>query len=287
MSTESLLYDNGFSFTAGKNPLNGRDRLAIVLDQIRERVQKNKASMIIVDGPLGEGKTTLAVEIADYYNATEIPFKDFLFLGGDNFLKGIRVCYEKKMVVAIYDESGDFDKRGAMTKLNRVLGRLFDMFRAFKIVVILVLPSFFVLDKGLFEKNIPRVLLHCYGRKKYGSFSVYSLYRMHWLREKSKKCVPLSSAFQRVQPNFRGHFKNLSPQRSKELDTFSTAGKLASLDLATIKQQGLLNYDEIAAKLGLTNDTVRRKIASAGIQPVKTFKGKRYFDEKEIERLKK
>lgn len=288
-----LLYDNGLPFTAGaKKTEDGKlvhkDRLAYNLEKLAERVVMGKATLIIVDGSgLGEGKTTMSVHLADFYTKGDTVFEEQLYMGGEAFIKGLRVCFNKGHAVIVYDESGDFDKRGALSRLNKMLSRVFDVYRAFKIIVVLVLPNFLVLDESLFQKNIPRMLIHCEGRtSNQGNFSVYDLSRMLWIRERAKKCVIKNDAFRMVQPNFRGHFLNLPPDRSDELDRYSTGGKLDVIDVANIKSEGLLSFEELAAKLDRTHEWVRRKVSRAGFKPVKKYKGKSYFSEEVLRALK-
>lgn len=280
-------------FTAGKKldregEIVHKDKLAFNLEKLAERVFLGKATLIIVDGSgLGEGKTTMAVHLADFYTKSDTVFHEQLYMGGEKFIKGLRVCYDKGHAVIVYDESGDFDKRGALSRLNKMLSRVFDVYRAFKIIVILVLPNFLVLDESLFQKNIPRMLIHCEGRTtKQGNFSAYDLSRMLWIRERSKKCVIKNDAFRMVQPNFRGHFLNLGPERSQELDRYSTGGKLEVVDIANIKSEGLLTYEELAAKLDRTHEWVRRKVSRSGFKPAKTWKGKNYFTEDVLRSLR-
>lgn len=280
-------YNNGYPFTGGEYK-PGVDLHAHNLNLLRQRVENRKATLIIVDGGLGEGKTTLAVHLADYYQGKTIDFKEQVFMGGEQFLKGMKVCYEKKLVVAVYDEGGDYAKRGALSRLNKMMGRLFDIFRAFQIIVIVVLPSFLVLDNELFDKNVPRMLIHCHGRtKNQGGFSVYDLTRMMYIREYAKKAVIKSDAFKRVQPNYRGHFLDLAPGRSRELDKYSTGGKLEVVDLAEIKGSGLSTYADMASRIGRSHEWVRRKVSELGVEHSKLYKGKKYFSEEVFNAIKR
>lgn len=282
------LYKNGLPFTAGHyDPLN-KDLMAVNLDQLKERVNKGKASMIIVDGGVGEGKTTLAVHIADYLQGEPIVFGEQIFMGGKEFRKGIAACYEKRKIVAIYDESGDFDKKGAISKFNREMGRLFDVFRAFKITVILVLPSFLALDNGIFNKNIPRMLVHCHGRTpEQGRFSVYSLDRMMYMREYAKKAVIKTSVFSTVEPNFRGNFKNLPPARSFDLDSFSTGGKLDIIAETKTDDntKGLYNVSDLAYLTKRSVPWVRLSLRNKNIKAVKNVKTMKYYGKEALETL--
>jgi len=165
-----------------KSGLPFSEIIATNLIDLYHRVQLyNKAALIIIDGHVGEGKTTLAVHVADFLNKLanlpQIIFEDQLGMGGDEFLEKLRLCYKKKLPVVIYDEAGDFNRRAALTRFNANLNRTFETFRAFKIIPILCLPSFWVLDNDLFSKGIPRLLLHLSKRtNKMGRFKGYSLY---------------------------------------------------------------------------------------------------------------
>lgn len=264
--------------------------LAQNLNDLLDRVAKNKASMILIDGGVGEGKTTLAVEIADYLNKKQIKLevKDHpqLALGGEEFLKNLKKCYTDKLPVLIYDEAGDFHRRGALTRLNNVLNRTFETFRTFHIIVILVLPSFHVLDSDLFYKNIPRLLLHLSGRtEQQGNLEGYSLYRMFYIRDKMTKLIVKSMAYDQVRPNFHGHFRDLEPSRSKALDRISTKGKLATLDKSSIKLEGLINIKDIMGSLGCGYVTAHNRLKAAKIKHVRVIGRTFYYPNNAVEIL--
>lgn len=275
-----VLYGNGLPFS---------QKLAENLQDLTLRVKKNKASLIIIDGGVGEGKTTLAVEVADFIQGAEISLVDKapqIAQGGQEFMKKLRACYELKKKAVIYDEAGDFNRRGALTRFNAMLNRVFETFRAFQIVVILVLPSFDVIDNDLYDKNIPRLLLHCHERgDSYGQFSGYSLYRMMYIKHMMKKLVVKSHAYQRVDQNFRGEFLNLSREREKQLDRLSTKSKLGTLKAQEIKSEGLLSYAEIATKLARSVVWVKKKTSELRIRHKRVVDRKKYFDEGVVDLL--
>jgi hypothetical protein len=101
--------------------------LGETITTLNKRIKLKKAVVVIVAGGLGEGKTTLSIEIADYQNKLYgLPPVDLSLgvkcpqyaLGGKDFINKIKACYEKKLPVIIYDEAGDFSKRGALTQFN-------------------------------------------------------------------------------------------------------------------------------------------------------------------------
>ena len=278
------MYKGGFVFTKelGEN-----------LDLQYERVKvNNKASLIIIDGGVGEGKTTLALHCADYLNKldgkgeVDIKSGDQVGLGGEDFLKKMRICHEKDLPVVIYDEAGDFGKRQALTKFNAMLNRTFETFRAFKIVVIIVLPSFSVLDNSIFDKAIPRMLIHCYGRNQtHGKFKVFSLNRMMYVRHYMKKEVIKPRAYSKQYPNVHGMFKNLSIARCKALDEVSTQGKLDELLSSEVKIQGLVGFADIGTRMGKSVRWAQEAIKELKIKPVRVIKSKKYFDESLVDIL--
>ena len=77
----------------------------------KERIEMNKASMILIDGGVGEGKTTLAVHVLDSINALygkkplDLDAKETpqYAMGGEDFLKKLVKCYERKLPCIIYD----------------------------------------------------------------------------------------------------------------------------------------------------------------------------------------
>lgn len=257
-------------------------KLAENLDDLIDRVKKNKAALIIVDGGVGEGKTTFGCEIGDYINKKKglgnIDFDTQLAMGGADFTKKIRMCYKKKLPVILYDEAGDFNRRGALTRFNAMLNRTFETFRAFQIIVILILPSFHVLDQDLFDKNIPRLLVHAYGRtEKYGRFKAWSLYRMLYIRERMKKLVVKAFAYSIVDCNFQGDFLDLDTARCNQLDTLTIKGKMDVLQKQEIMMEGLISYEEISQKLRLSIEWVRKTLKILNFKPDRIIASRRFF----------
>lgn len=253
--------------------------LAVSIDALRDRIERKKSAMIIIDGGLGEGKTTLAVHIADYYNNREISFKDQYSMGGDKFQEQLYICHEKGLPVIIYDESGDFSKRGALTKFNQRLNRVFETFRAFKILVILVLPNFNVLENQLLENKVPRMLINCHSRnRRQGNYRVYSLYRMHYIKHKMTKLVVKEYAYTQVTPNFRGHYLDLDPERSQELDRIGSQGKLEIITENVLEAKGLISIQGLCKRLQRSDIWIRGKLKKLKIKEQVIHKRRKYYD---------
>ena len=263
------LYDHGLPFSSWTVP---------TLDSLKKRIKLKKASCIAIDGPMGEGKTTLATHIADYFQAEPIDLKKAIGMGGtqfrEKFLEG-----KKELKAIIYDEAGDFSKRGALTKFNREMSSFFETYRGFGIMVIVVLPNFNVLDKMLFDNQVVRVLFHCHDRTdKQGNYAVYDYESMMYLRHYMTKEVVTPKAYKMVTPNSRGHFLDLSPSRSKTLDKLSTEAKLKKQEDSLANMQDLLTIAEVSRKIGFSPSWVRSAMASLNIKPVKKRGHTKYYD---------
>ena len=65
-------------------------------DQV-ERISKRQASLVVIDGTMGKGKTTLGCHIANYVNGSHIDFDSQYGMGGKQFMKKIDIATDKKM----------------------------------------------------------------------------------------------------------------------------------------------------------------------------------------------
>jgi hypothetical protein len=268
-----------------KNGLPFSENLAYNIRKLKKRVDHNKAAMIIIDGGVGEGKTTLMVHVLDYINSLyglpQIDIKECvqLSMGGSMFLKNLRKCYNKKLPCCGYDEAGDFSKRGSLTAFNSMLNRTFETFRAFKCIIVIVLPNLNYLDQQIFDNQIPRFSLHLKGRtQKTGNYYGYSLYRTLLLKSRMSKMKIKNYAYVTVNPNIWGHFQDLDPVRRRELDKVSTKNKLDILRRSEIKIEGLLTYAELAVKLMRSVIWTRRAVNKLKLKQKRTIGRMKYFD---------
>lgn len=256
------------------------------VSDLKKRVKMKKASMIIIDGSIGEGKTTLAEHVANEYQGFPIDYKKQYAMGGEQFQEKLQICIDSGLDVLIYDEAGDFNKRSALTKFNAEINRIFETYRTYGILIIMALPSMDSLDNNLFEKGIPRLLLHCYNRNNnYGRYSAYSLYRMYYLRDNFKGSVVKPHAYKKTKPNYYGTFLNLPNERSLALEKISTDGKREILSLTILKNKGLLNYHEISRAVGRSLRWVKEKINEIDVQPEQVYKRAKYFDKSVLPQL--
>lgn len=254
------------------------------LGECIQRVHNKKASLIIIDGGVGEGKTTLGVlcakRIADKLGQ---PFdiKEQVRMGGGDFLKGMDWVVDKKRNVILYDEAGDFNTRASLTYFNQNMNRVFETYRALKIIVVLCLPSFADIDTSLMKKKISRMLIHCYNRNNhYGNYKVYSLWRMWYLKAKFLKLSVPDDAFKLVRPNFFGRFRDLDPEDSLILETHSIKGKKAIIQKGMLQEKGMIDIKTICQKTGYSLDTIKNYVER--VKPSREKHGTNLYFHKEI-----
>lgn len=244
------------------NGLPFDDSLLKNLEAVRDRIKLNKASMIVLDGGVGEGKTTFAVHIAKYYQPNFMErCQELLTMGGKQFLKGLDSAVKNKDKVIIYDEAGDFSSRGALTWFNQNLNRVFETYRQTGIIIILCLPFFADIDSSLFKKSIPRVLIHCYGRNmKYGRYKVYSLWRTWYLRTALKKLTVPQECYRQVQPNQHGQYKDLDEKDRETIAKISIKGKRKIIQEAFLTQKGMVSVERISRETGYSKNTLYQRL---------------------------
>lgn len=263
------------------------------LADVYNRIEVNLPSLIIIDGGLGQGKTTLAVEFADLFNDFKgldpVDVKSCQYaLGGDDFARKLPECFANNYPVIIYDEAGDFNRKSTLSKFNRNLDTIFNQFRAYKIIVILVLPCVKYLEGDLFTKGVVRALVNCYGRvnQNIGKFRVYELDRTNWVRHNITKEITPSKAYDRVTANNYGFFYDLSPKRSQELSDVGLKYKGRSMENASNNIEGLLSAYQIADKMGMSVFYVKNKIKLLKLKPQKVWKRKNLFSVEVLQRIK-
>lgn len=267
------------------NGLPFDDSLIPSLQSVKDRIKLNKAAMIIIDGGVGEGKTTLACHIAEWYQPgwVENRSEELLAMGGKAFLKSLDVSVKKKDRVVVYDEAGDFNSRGALTYFNQNLNRVFETYRQTQKLIILCLPDSSDIDRNLFKKRIPRMVINTYDRNdKYGNYRVYSLWRAWYLHEKMKKLTVPPQAYSIVTPNLFGHFKDLDPEEREVIGKISMKGKRQIIQKSYLNQKGLIDIEEIGRRTGYSKASLYPKLRDLECESVGR---KKYWDKSVVEKL--
>lgn len=253
----------------------------LAIDGLRQlkRIQNNKASLIVVDGPLGSGKTTLSVSFADFIQRKPINLQEQLSMGGDDFQSKLQICIDKGHRVLIYDEAGDFSKKAVMTKFNRNLSRIFDTFRTYKMIIILVLPDAMKLDNHIISSRVSRLLIHCEERSETsGKYRVFSLSDFYWIAYHAKQQIVKPKAYSMQRPLYVEYFHPLPKKRQTELDEISTASKREILDKNVLASRGLVDLKMICNEIGIVDKTAKKYIKQLDVKPSAVLGQRHYFE---------
>ena len=280
-----LVYDHGLPF---------RQLLADNIDDLMSRINRKKASLLVIDGSVGEGKTTLGLHLGNYVNiryGSGVPIDPRgpqLALGGKEFSQKIIVCHDQNYKVIIYDEAGDLDKKTTLSKFNRQLMHIFEMYRGFKIMVILCLPRFYKLENELLDLGVWRMTIHCEDRsERQGSFRVYDIEQTYYIKNSATKIIVKPKCYDHGMSNFQGHFLDLPPEESRELDAVSVAAKRKETKKLVYDVKDRLTIYDIAKQFGKTSRWVLLRLKEVDdIGEVKRFERKKYYDQSIIQKIK-
>ena len=141
-------------------------------EKIRPALNKDdKDFLICIDGMEGSGKSTLAFQLGKYIDPS-LSLSRIVF-SAEDFRQAIFKA--KKGEVVIFDEAfTGLSSRASLSGINRALVSLMMQMRQKNLCIILVLPTFFLLDKyaALWRA---KVLFHVYENKGVrGYFRIYS-----------------------------------------------------------------------------------------------------------------
>lgn len=276
---------NGYPYS---NPLPANIRSACTF------VNENKENCaIIIDGASGRGKTTLAVHLTDQINQEfgqdilDLSNPDQLGMGMVQFQKKLGICQQKGLHALIYDEAGDYNKKGAMGRLNKLLNKTWETFRVFRIIPILCLPRFYKLDSPIFDNEIPKLLIHCKEKHENSvDFAAYDFAGMEWMLYHMKKNKLLGRlVYNKTEPIFMGHFLRLDNDRERKLEILTMEGKKDINKQIRIETEGLVNVKDIVHKVGRSDKWVRGKIKELGFREKDIIEGAYYYEGRIIDVL--
>lgn len=146
--------------------------LAGLLDQVKKRViNRDNDYVMVIDGEEGSGKSVLAMNIAKYLDPS-FDLNDIVFTAED-FMNRVKTAPKYKTI--LLDEAyNSANSRASLTSTNRAMACVSTEMRQQNLFVIIVLPSFFDLDKH-FALHRTKSLFHTYLTEegKRGQFIVF------------------------------------------------------------------------------------------------------------------
>jgi hypothetical protein len=238
-----------------------------LIDEQIERTQYKKPSVILIDGVHSGGKTTLGAHIGQYIESKygqDFDYENQVGKGMDKFLERVKWCRQNNKHVCIYDEAEDYDRKGAMTKLNRLLNKIFSIIRINKINIIMILGCVKILEKQPLTKGLIRGLINVHNReikKPFADLRVYdasNVFYLMWLMDKHEKTgkSPLS-AYSKTYAFMKSHILKADPEDEVLWDSLDRTDKFEMQDEAILETKGLINIDRVSKESGYSVSYLR------------------------------
>lgn len=193
------------------------------LDKVRYRVEKKDFDFVaIIDGREGSGKSVLAQQVGAYLDPN---FSlDNIVFTSEEFIKKIKDPRIKKGTCVILDEAFNaINSRASMSEVNRSMGAVATEMRQKNLYVLIVLPSFFDLDKQ-FAIHRSSSLIHVYLKDNVqrGQFLIFPRSKKLHLYLNGKKTYNYSKPKSPFPPcRFTNHYTvDENDYRRKKADAF-------------------------------------------------------------------
>lgn len=179
--------------------------------------ERNYDAVIIIDGLERVGKSTLGITCG-YYIADGNFTQENIAADSDDAIKKIESLPDKS-VLLIDEGSLVFNSRDSMKREQRKLIKILNVVGQKNMTFIIVLPSFFDLNKSIAIRR-SRFLLHCYSDNKLrrGRFAYFSQDKKKLLYMVGKKNYE-SYAYPKLKKTERGRFVDFNPLGPEYLET--------------------------------------------------------------------
>lgn len=236
-----------------------------LLDEQIARVEFKKPSFIAIDGLHSGGKTTFTGHIGQYIEGKfngEFDYEKQVGKGMDKFLVSLDWCRKNGKKVCVYDEAEDFERKGANSRLNRLLNKVFAVARVNKIIIIIVLGIIKKLEYEPLEKGLIRCLINVYGREKtHSNIRVYdgaNIFYLMFLMKKYKMVgkAPMG-AYSKTFTLFHSKILPADYEDQTLWDRIDMADKDRIQDEAVMETKGLIDVKTICKESGYSLPSIR------------------------------
>jgi hypothetical protein len=196
-----------------------KENFDFIIPKVAHKVAHRRSDMfIIIDGPVGSGKTTLSFQCAKYFDPT-FDLSRVVF-SVDDFLTALINALPGQAVV--FDEAIIVNSRSALTEFNKKVIIAMTQIRSKGLYIFFNIPSVFDLDRNL-VLNRCHLLLHCYqdffGDR--GKFTVFDHEKMKTLYLKGKRLYsymfPKANFVARFTEYFFLNRKEYEDKKQKEI----------------------------------------------------------------------
>ena len=190
-----------------------KDNFDFIIPKVSHKIPHRRSDMfIIIDGPVGAGKTTLSFQSALYFDPT-FNLSRVVF-SVDDFLQALIKATPGQAVV--FDEAIIVNSRSALTEFNKKVIIAMTQIRSKGLYIFFNIPSLFDLDRNL-VLNRCHLLLHCYqdhfGDR--GKYCVFDKEKVKTLYFKGKKLY----SYAIPKANFVARFSEFFPLDRIEYET--------------------------------------------------------------------
>ena len=232
------------------------------LDNVLFIQSKDWDCCFIIDGVEGSGKSTLGF-ICSYYLNPKLTLEN-IAIDGNDALKKLQSLPDKSLLM-IDEGALMFSSKDAMKREQKKLIQVISVIRQKNMILIIVLPSYFELNKYL-AVHRSRFLLHVYSTANLerGRFAYFGTKKKRGLYELGRKN---NYSYTRPRSDFVGRFREFNPfgkaykdlKRKSLLSTFqperstreeSTRGQRNAL-IRLIYEKKLLTQGKIAEYLSI------------------------------------
>jgi len=284
MESKSLNYDLSFKNTGLKwsNP-----DFTDLLDEQLERIDAKMPSFIVVDGAHSGGKTTFTGHIGQYVESKygrDFDYENQVGKGMDDFQAKLKWCRENGGKVCVYDEAEDFERKGAISRLNRMLNRVFAVARVNKMMIIISLGIVKKLEFEPIEKGLVRCLINVHGReigKNYANIRLYDVGNMFYLMFLMNKFKASGKsprmAYSKTATFMRSRILKADYKDEKLWDAIDLKDKNRIQDDSALEAQGLIDIKKVAKESGYSISSLRAMFRKLKPESVKVGRKNYYY----------
>lgn len=256
-------------FQGQRNKFNGfymHPYLLKNLDSAKKAVKKDWDMFFVIDGPEGSGKSVLAQQVAQYVDPN-LTLANITF-GPGEFRDA--VLRAKRFSCIVFDEAyGGLSSRKTMSATNNMLVKMMTEIRQRNLFIIIVLPSFFDLDKYV-AIHRSRCLIHVYHHKfQRGFFRLYSFKQKKLLYLLGKKTYNYNA----IKRYIRGKFPNfytldIQEYKEKKLNAFRDTNKEDIEPMMGDKKAMIYKaFKKIVDKFKIPSKLLREVSSEVGAEP--------------------